>query len=155
MLETSTSPGSGVFRDACSGVDGDAGDLAVDELALARVEPRADVEAEVAHSLDDRLGAADGACRPVEGRQEAVAHGVHLLAARPRELRPDERVVLLEQLTPGPVADFGHVCRRADDVGEEDRGQNSLRLASRCLLFPRLAQERLDRLEELAHVGCR
>jgi hypothetical protein len=43
-----------VRRDACAGVDGDAADLAVHELALTGVEAGAYIDAELAHALRDR-----------------------------------------------------------------------------------------------------
>ena len=45
----------------------------------------------------DRPGAADGAARPVEGREEPVARRVDLVAAEPCELAAHDRVVLIEQ----------------------------------------------------------
>jgi hypothetical protein len=47
--------------DAGADVDGDATDLAVDQLALARVEPGPHLDAEIAHRIRDSAGAADRA----------------------------------------------------------------------------------------------
>src|SRR5262245_32053327 len=130
-------------RDPGPGVDGDPSDLAVDELALARVQPGAYVDAELAHTVDDRLGATDGACRAVERGEEPVAGGVHLAAASACELPTDNRVVALEQLAPTGIAELGHLLRRADDVGEEDGRKHAVGLNRRVRL-PGVAKEGLD-----------
>ena len=70
------------------------------EVALARVHARAHVEPVVARRLGDRDRAAHRARGPVEGGQEAVAHRLDLAAAVARELRADDRLVLLQQLLP-------------------------------------------------------
>ena len=111
VLETSTSPGCALRGDAGADVDGDPADLAVDQLALAGVQAGADLEAELAHRLGDRAGAADRPGRAVEGGEEAVAGGVDLLAAEPDQLAPDERVVALEQVAPAPVAELAPRAR--------------------------------------------
>src|SRR5262249_58605905 len=54
------------------------GELLPHALALARVDPRADLEPQVWNALDDLAGARDRACRPVEAREEPVAGGVDL-----------------------------------------------------------------------------
>ena len=47
-------------RDPGSGVHGDPGNLPVDELALSGVQSRTDVDAQLVHGVDDRLGVALG-----------------------------------------------------------------------------------------------
>src|SRR5207302_2758992 len=59
----------------------DAGDLAVGQLALPRVQPGADLEPERADGLDDVTGAPDRSCGPVESREESVSGRVHLDAS--------------------------------------------------------------------------
>src|SRR5439155_24867411 len=103
-----------------AGVGGDPGDLAVEQLALARVQAGSHLDSQCADSFDDRLGAADRPCRPVEAGQEAVAGGVDLAAAEADELAADELVVALEQLAPGAVAERGGWLARAGDGREED-----------------------------------
>ena len=76
--------------------DGDAGDLVIVELALARVEAGAHLKTECAYSLNDRFGTADRSRGAVEAGEEAVTGGVHLLAAVADEVAPDERVVAFE-----------------------------------------------------------
>src|SRR4051794_9839857 len=95
-------------RDTRSGVHGDPRHLAVDELALARVEAGANIDAELPNAVDDRPRAADRPRRAVEGSEEAVSRGVDLAAARACELPADDGVVALEQFSPAAVAQLGH-----------------------------------------------
>jgi hypothetical protein len=73
------------------------------ELTLADVDACEWRQAEWLDARDDRLRGADGAGRPVEGGEEAVACGVALLAAEACELPADERVALREQISPAAV----------------------------------------------------
>ena len=97
------------------------------ELALARVHSGAKLETDPACACDDRLGAANRPGRPVEGGKEAVACRVLLLAPEAGELPPHQGVMLSEELTPRAVAELGGALRRADDVGEEQCGENRVR----------------------------
>jgi hypothetical protein len=114
---------SGMRRDPGADVDGEPGDLALVELALADVDSDPRFEAERSDAVDDRLRRPDRACRAVEGREEPVAGGVALVAAEPGELPADDRVVAGEQVAPGAVADPYGMVGRADDVREDDRRQ--------------------------------
>src|SRR5262245_14271633 len=67
--------------------------LSLDPLALAGVEPGTDLQPERANCLPDRQRALDRAAGAVERREEAVAGGVELLAAEPRQLGPHDGVV--------------------------------------------------------------
>src|SRR6185437_1806680 len=107
--------------------DGDPGDLALCDLALTCVKARSDADAERLDGRCDRLGAVNSARRPVEASEESVAGGVHLDAAESGQLPPDRAVVLFEELAPAPIAQLGHLLRRADDVREEHGCQNRRR----------------------------
>src|SRR4051812_42552975 len=54
-------------------VHGEAADVVADHLALARMEPGPDLDAELAHRLLDRRGGADRAGGTIEGGEHAVA----------------------------------------------------------------------------------
>ena len=88
----------------------------------------------------------------VEGGEKPVARRVHLAAASPCQLTADDRVVPLEQLAPGTVARFGHSRRRVDDVGEEHRDEDPVRLLIERVGLPGLLQERLDRVDHERYV---
>jgi hypothetical protein len=92
--------GLGIGSDPGAGVHGDAGHLAVHQLALARVQADTDFQSELGHRFSDGATAADGACRPVEGGEEAVPRSVHLLAPEAHEVATDELVVALQELAP-------------------------------------------------------
>src|SRR5262245_43955572 len=77
-------------------VDGEAAEVVVEPLALARVEARAHLEAEVGDAVPDRAGRVDRPPRPVEGGEEAVAERLDLLPAEAREALAHEPVVGLE-----------------------------------------------------------
>jgi hypothetical protein len=111
---------SGLRHHARAGVNGDAGDCVIDALALAGVDAGADLEAEASQGVTDAHGAADGAGRAVEGREEAVAGGAYLSPAVTRDLLADGRVVALEKIAPGAVTERDRSLGRADYVGEED-----------------------------------
>src|SRR5205085_10816237 len=60
--------------DARGDVDSHPADVVAEDLALARVQPDAHVEALRAHDVAQRVGAADGAARRApEDREEAIA----------------------------------------------------------------------------------
>jgi class 3 adenylate cyclase len=64
----------------------------------------ADLDAEVAHRCTDRLGATDRAGRPIEGREEPVASGIHEMPTVTVDLCPSALVVTDEDRTPLGVA---------------------------------------------------
>src|SRR5262249_12358757 len=93
-----------VRGDAGAGMDGDAGHLAVHELALARVEARSDLDPELADRVRYRARAADRPRGPVKGGEKAVAGRLDLPAAKANERAAHELVVALEEPQPGMVA---------------------------------------------------
>ena len=123
----------------------DAAHFAVQQLALARVQPCAHLEAEVAHPFGDRAGAAYGPGRSVEAGEEPVARRVELASAEAHELTPDQGVVFLEQLAPAAIAEVCRPRRRADDVGEENSCEGAVGLALLPAAgLPDLGDETLD-----------
>jgi hypothetical protein len=75
------------------------------------------------HGSADRSRAGDGSRWALEDSQEAIAGGVDLVTAEAPKLLADETVMLLPQIPPRDVTEFGSALGRADDVGEEDRGE--------------------------------
>src|SRR4051794_11014242 len=66
--------GSGEAADTRADVDSEAADIVVGEqFAFTGVQPRADLQVDVAGAVSDRGRAADRAARTVEQRQRAVA----------------------------------------------------------------------------------
>jgi hypothetical protein len=130
-------------------VHGDSADIPVSKLALAGVESRTDLDAQRAHLLADRACAVDAPCRPVEGREDAVARGFYLPTAVPVELTPDEAVVLLEQIAPASVAERRGAFGRLDYVGEEHGRKGTVGLALAALA----CQELLGLVDDLIRVA--
>ena len=133
-----------VPRHAGADVDGDAADLSVHQLALPCVEPRPNLDSEVADCPVDCRCAADAARRPVEGCEEPVAGRIELMSTMACQLRSHERVMRFEQRTPSRIAKLGEVRCRVHDVGEEDGRENAILLAGRPLGIPAGGQELLD-----------
>ena len=88
------------------------------------MNPRPDLDAELAHTSDDLVHASDRSCRSVEGGVEAVPCGVVLDAVPARERIANHRMMREHQLLPTSVTDLGLLLRGADDVRERDRGQD-------------------------------
>jgi hypothetical protein len=126
-------PGTRSAGHAGSRVHRDAADLVSHQLALAGVDARPDLDPELANAFPDRPRCADGTRRPVQGREKAVAGRVDLAATEAVELAPDARMMLADDLAPAPVAELRRARRGIDDVGEEHRGENAVRLRKRTL----------------------
>ena len=75
---------------------------------------------------DDRERAVDRPRRAVEGGEEPVAGRVDLATAEPHQLPSHGGIVGVQQLAPAFVADRGRALGRADDVGVQDRGEDTV-----------------------------
>jgi len=112
---------------ACKGgnartdVYSDSPDVVVSQFDLAGVNPDADYNAEHPDGVAHRTCTVDGAGRPIERRQEAVADELDLYPANAAQLGTDEGVVTVEQRSPSLVPEVGRVRRRSDDIGEHHR----------------------------------
>ena len=79
------------------------------------MNPRPDLDAELAHTSDDLVHASDRSCRSVEGGVEAVPCGVVLDAVPARERIANHRMMREHQLLPTSVTDLGLLLRGADE----------------------------------------
>src|SRR5207302_9396964 len=93
---------------------GDPRHLVLVQLALSRVDAGANIQSQLAHAFNHLLGTADRPRRSVESGEEAVARGVPLLAAKPKQGAANDGVVALQQLAPAAVSELGSPLRRAD-----------------------------------------
>ena len=118
------------------------------DLALASVEASADFKSQRTHPLRHRARAADGPRRTVEGGEKAVAGRVDLTSTKSSEFAANHGVVTIEKIAPTAVAERGRFFRRADDVREEHRCENAVRL--RASTHP--GQELLDLSQDRVHV---
>ena len=92
---------------ACTDMDSDPFDFAAPcrDLAFARVKPGSDFNALSPQCIADSAAAADRACRPVEGRQHAIAHEIDLVPHEAFQLMTDGTVVALQLVFPATVAE--------------------------------------------------
>ena len=121
-------------------------------------KPGAHFDAQRLHRVANCHGAADRSLRAVERREEAVAGGVDLAAAKTGQLRPHDGVVRVEQRAPVAVTDLGRHPRRADDVGEQHRGEHAIVGHLRLVAGEELGDllERISpRLDDVIHVAAR
>src|SRR5262249_55555821 len=105
-------------RYSCADVNGDAADVVAHHCALARVQPRSDLDPQRADAVANVAGAADSACGSIEGREEPVAERLHFATAEPPQLAADDGVVVCKQLAPAAVSERRRPLSRTDDVGE-------------------------------------
>src|SRR5581483_3118722 len=117
---------AGERRNPRADVHRDAADIVIHDLAFAGVKPGADIDAERPDLLGDRAGAAHAARGAIEGGQKSVAGGLHLVAAKAREVAADQGMMTVEKMTPALIAKLGRLFGRADDVGEEHGGENAI-----------------------------
>jgi len=121
-------------------VDSDPANVSGD-LHLAGVDARPHLQPETPDGLTDRLRTPHGPRRPVERRKEAVACLVDLPSAIPAEERPHRVMVTVEERPPVPISHLRDLCRRPDDVCEQDRGEDTV---ERGLLLPQRIDEPLQ-----------
>ncbi len=107
-------------------MDREPADVVADPLDLARVQAGPDLETERPDAVHDRERTPNGASRPLERGEEAVTRGGDLAPAVASELLAHDRVVGLEEVAPGLVAEGRRPLGRLDDVGEEDRREDSV-----------------------------
>ena len=103
----------------------DAAELLADLFALAEVDARADLDAELPHRFGGGARASDRGGRFGEAREEAVAGGVQLLTTEALQLSSDDRVMTGDQFLPASVSHPAGHRGGVHDVGEQDRGQRA------------------------------
>jgi hypothetical protein len=80
------------------------------------------------HSIARSARAADGASRTVERGKKTVAGGVDLGPTPVAQLISHDHVVSREQFAPALVTQLCCALGRSDDVGEENSGEDSVRI---------------------------
>src|SRR6185312_6684925 len=105
-------------------VHGQAGVVVADDLDLAGVHARPDLEADRADGAANRGGAPNRPGRAVERCEDAVPGAVDVTTAEAGELPGNGVVVCLQQLAPTAVAERRRPLGGADDVREEDGGKH-------------------------------
>ena len=101
-------------------------DVVVEQFAFAGVDAGADLDAQRLDVRAQRLGAADGLRRAVEGGEVAVAGVLHHRAAESFREVGGDLTKALQHRTPPLVARRRGVLRRRDDVGEQHGAQGAM-----------------------------
>jgi hypothetical protein len=96
----------------------EAGGLGPPVFDLAGMQARADLQIDLLDCIADGASATNGPCRPVEGREEAIASGVDLGSGVTFQELANPGVVAVEKLPPALVADGLELLGGTDDVGE-------------------------------------
>ena len=117
---------TGKRRNPRANVNSDTTNIVADHFALACMEPSTDLYAERPDFLGNGTGAANAARWTVKGGEKTVARCFHFMASKSREIAPDRGVMIVEQIAPALVAECGGFLGRADDVGEENRGEDAV-----------------------------
>jgi hypothetical protein len=94
----------------------------------------------------ERPSAADRPSRSIERGEETIACGVYLMSTVVCQLASRRDVVRVEEITPRGIADSGGVLRRADQIEERHRRQESLTSDSGWRSGHELLEDRQDRL---------
>lgn len=113
-------------RDPGRFVDRHSANVVTHQLDFSDVDTRSDEELLVARPVPDGVGAAQGSCGSVEGREQPVSRRLHLPAAEALELGSNSLEVTREMLAPLDVAEFGGDRGGVHEVGEENRGENAV-----------------------------
>jgi hypothetical protein len=92
------------------------------------VQARAHLEVEIAHGVADTAGAAKRSGGAVEGGEEAVSRRVNLAAAEAGKLTANDRMVVLNQLTPSSISERLRPLGRRRNVGEKNGRENPIGL---------------------------
>src|SRR6516164_243231 len=96
--------GAADMRNARSNMDGNSAHIVLRQLHLASMHADAHWNVEPMQLIANGAGAVNRARRSVEGGQETVAQGLHLLAAKPRKLLAHCFVMSVEKVAPCPIA---------------------------------------------------
>src|SRR5215471_12461296 len=107
-------------------MNGNPTDLVTSQFDLARVQPRSNLDPELAHGITDAERAAHRPRWSVERRQESITGSIDLTATEARKFHPNQSVMRLEQIVPRSIAKSGGQLCRADDVREKHRGEDTV-----------------------------
>ena len=86
-------------------MDGDAANIVIANFALARVQSRADFDAQRSNLFGNCARAAYSACRSIESGQNAVASRLDFVPAEAIEVTSDCSVMGIKQIVPTAVAE--------------------------------------------------
>ena len=87
-------------------MDGDASEVSIQDLDLASMKPRSDLQVKLADAFSDRLGALNRPSRPVKDSQQPVAGGLDLSSTESDKLTSGNQEMILQQGVPAPVTEL-------------------------------------------------
>ena len=112
-------------------MDRDPADVVSHKFDLSGVQSSADFDPELRDSVANIASATDCASRSVESRNEGIANGIDLASVETRQLLSYQSVMLFEKLQPAAITPIHDRLGRADNVGEEHRGEHAVGLTGR------------------------
>jgi hypothetical protein len=113
-------------RDSSADRHGDSREAMVVRLDLAGVQPCPKLHPLPSHRPTDRPSTPHGASGPVEDGEEPVAQGLDLTPTEAGQLGAGQTLMLLLKLMPAMIPHLRCVCGRINDVGEQDRGEDTI-----------------------------
>ena len=114
---------AGECSDTRSNVNGDACQLWPKNLALTGVKTRTNIEAHQSGLVDDGSRRPNCPSRAIERGEEPVARSIDFSTTKCRQFATDHCMMAVEKFPPPAIAECHSMCRGADHVGEEHRGQ--------------------------------
>ena len=96
------------------------------DFHFSQVHACSDLDAERRRLVDDLQGGSNSAGVAVEGRQDAVADGRHLVSSVTSQSRSRHCVMLVDDTGPLAVPQSSGLLGRGDDVGEKKRGRHEV-----------------------------
>jgi hypothetical protein len=131
-------------------MDGDASDIVTEQFDFSGVQSSTDFDPELSDRIADVAGAANRARWAVENRDKRIADRIDFASAEPGKLLPNQNVVLLKELQPGPITTVHHSLGRANNIREEHRREHAIRLAGWFVS----GQDFLDFVDDLVAILC-
>jgi hypothetical protein len=111
-------------------------------LDLAAVQSATDLDAQAPEPIAEREGTSDRSGGPIERSEQPISRGFHERASVSSNLPLGKPIVRIEDVSPTLIAELGGPLRRADDVGEQDRRQHTVRVIENERVFvPEVARE--------------
>ena len=101
------------------------------QLDLAGVDGGSDLQVDRGQAVGQTEGAAQRSSRRVERRQDAIAGRLHQVAVPAGDLGANDLVVAIQNSPPATVPHGRRLLRRANDVREQDGGQNPVDVLGR------------------------
>jgi len=107
-------------------MDRDTADIIAHNFDFAGMNPGADRNAMALHFASGCDGAVNGPRRSVKNGKQAIASTLYGPAAIASNFSSDNVVVIVEEITPGPIAYLRGARGRIHDIGKQHCGQDAI-----------------------------